>query len=107
MPKAGSKTVAKQSYWCIVKTVEEAGLEATPYHAYVPSFGEWGFVIASKQRYEPPAQYVAGLRFLNAETGAGLFRFPKDMQPVDVEVNRLNNQVLVQYYDSEWRHVTD
>ena len=102
-----SPLFAKQSYWCIVKTVEEAGLEATPYHAYVPSFGEWGFVIASKQHYEPPAAYVAGLRFLNAETGAGLFRFPKDMQPVDVEVNRLNNQVLVQYYDSEWRHVTD
>ena len=102
-----SPLFAKQSYWCIVKTVEEAGLEATPYHAYVPSFGEWGFVIASKQRYEPPAEYVAGLRFLNAETGAGLFRFPKDMQPVDVEVNRLNNQVLVQYYVSEWRHVTD
>jgi hypothetical protein len=29
------------------------------------------------------------------------------MLPVDVEVNRLNNQVLVQYYESEWRHVSD
>jgi hypothetical protein len=29
------------------------------------------------------------------------------MSPVDAEVNRLNNQVLVQYYDSEWRRVTE
>lgn len=28
----------------------------------------------------------------------GLFDFPKDMAPVEAEVNRLNNQVLVQYY---------
>jgi len=102
-----SPLFAKQSYWCIVRTVEDAGLHATPIHAYVPSFGEWGFVIASKQPYEAPATYPEGLRFLNADTVAGLFHFPRDMQPVDVEVNRLNNQVLVQYYDAEWRHVSD
>ena len=102
-----SPLFAKQSYWCIVKTVEDAGLQATPVHAYVPSFGEWGFVIASKQPYEAPATYPDGLRFLNVDTAAGLFRFPRDMLPVDVEVNRLNNQVLVQYYDAEWRRVTD
>ncbi len=73
----------------------------------MPSFGEWGFVIASKQPYEPPTSYLEGLRFLSAETAPSLFRFPKDMREVDVETNHLNNQVLVQYYDSEWRHVTD
>jgi spermidine synthase len=102
-----SPLFAKQSYWCIVRTVESAGLHAAPYHAYVPSFGEWGFVIASKEPYEPPASYVAGLRFLDGSTAPDLFRFPKDMLAVDVEVNRLNNQVLVQYYDSEWRRVSD
>jgi len=33
-----------------------------------------------------------------------LFVFPADMSPVDVEINRLDNQVLVRYYESEWRH---
>jgi len=102
-----SPLFAKQSFWCIVKTVESAGLTATPYHTYVPSFGEWGFVIASKQPYEPPASYLDGLRFVSADTAGSMFRFPKDMREVDVETNHLNNQVLVQYYESEWRHVTD
>jgi spermidine synthase len=105
--QATSPLFAKQSFWCIVKTLESAGLAATPYHAYVPSFGEWGFVIASKHPYEPPAGYLDGLRFLSAATADDLFRFPKDMTEVATEVNRLNNQVLVQYYDSEWRRVTD
>ena len=34
---------------------------------------------------------------------AALFNFPKDMSRVPTEVNRLNNQVLVQYFESEWR----
>jgi spermidine synthase len=102
-----SPLFAKQSFWCIVRTVESVGLHPAPYHAYVPSFGEWGFVLASKHPYRPPTEFPKGLRFLGTDTAAGMFHFPEDMQPVDVEVNRLNNQVLVQYYDSEWKHVTD
>ena len=32
-----------------------------------------------------------------------LFELPQDLQPVDVELNRLNDQVLVRYYEQEWR----
>src|SRR5262245_6759525 len=101
-----SPMFARQSYWCIVKTVQSVGLHATPYHVYVPSFGEWGFVIASRQPFVVPVQYPQGLRFLSNDTAPGLFQFPKDMQPIEAEVNRLNNQVLVQYYEAEWRKVT-
>ena len=101
-----SPMFARQSYWCIVKTVQSVGLHATPYHVYVPSFGEWGFVLASKQPFTQPVQYPQGLRFLSADTAPSLFQFPKDMQPVDAEVNRLNNQALVHYYEAEWQKVT-
>ena len=101
-----SPLFARQSFWCIVRTLESVGLHETPYHAYVPSFGEWGFTIASKQTYVPPSRYLENLKFLTADIAAGLFHFPKDMYPVEVEINRLNNQVLVQYYESEWHHVT-
>jgi spermidine synthase len=97
---------AKQSYWCIVRTLEDAGFLTTPYHVYVPSFGEWGFVIASRQPFVIPTRYRGDLKFLNAETAPALFHFPRDMQPVEVEVNRLNNQALVHYYESEWHQVT-
>src|SRR5271155_3240762 len=43
-----SPLFARQSYWCIVETVKQAGLRTYPYHLYVPSFGEWGFVIGSQ-----------------------------------------------------------
>jgi len=101
--QATSPLYARRSFWCIVATVEAAGLKATPYHALVPSFGEWGYVIASREPYSPPGRYLPELRFLAPEIEPTLFRFPKDMDRVPAAVNRLNNQVLVQYYEAEWK----
>ena len=44
-------------------------------------------------------------RFLTSETLAGMFSFPADMARIPAEVNQLNNQVLVRYFESEWRKV--
>ncbi len=100
-----SPLYARQSFWCVVTTLESVGFTATPYHALVPSFGEWGFVLAGKRAYRPPAKYEAPTRFLTPETTPALFEFPKDMARFDAEVNRLNNQVLVRYFENEWRQV--
>lgn len=98
-----SPMFARKSFWCVVTTVEEVGLEATPYHALVPSFGEWGYIVASNGHWEPPTRYPVETRFVTPELHPALFTFPKDMSRVPTEVNRLNNQVLVQYFESEWR----
>jgi spermidine synthase len=100
-----SPLFARQSYWCIVETLKQAGLRTYPYHVYVPSFGEWGFVLAGQRAYEPPSQLPEGLRFLSAQNLGSLFEFPKDMLPVPAEPNRLNNQVLVRYYEQDWSDI--
>ncbi len=100
-----SPLFARQSYWCIVETVKQAGLRAYPYHVYVPSFGEWGYVIGSLAPFEPPQQLPSGLRFLSARNVAEMFVFPNDMTPVAAEPNRLNDQILVRYYEREWKEI--
>src|SRR4029453_16588442 len=59
-----SPMFARDSYWCIVETLKRAGLKTYPYHVYVPSFGEWGFVIASAHDYQSPTLLPPGLRFV-------------------------------------------
>jgi len=71
----------------------------------VPSFGEWGYIIASRHPYTPPTSYPVATKFLTPETTPGLFHFPADMARVDAEINRMNNQVLVRYFEEEWRKV--
>ena len=45
------------------------------------------------------------LKFLNAGSFTAMFDFPTDLAPPDgeIEINRLDNQALVRYYETEWR----
>jgi spermidine synthase len=106
-----SPLFARRSYWCVVRTLEAAGFAPLPYHAFVPSFGEWGFVLAQPRSSEKPAlpqpdgaALPSGLRYLDPATLQSLFVLSPDMSaPSDVQPNRLNNQVLVAYYEHEWK----
>ncbi len=97
-----SPLVARHSFWTVVHTIESVGLRTTPYHAHVPSFGEWGFVIASRRPWRLPEALPGGLQFLSPTTLPLLLDFPLDMARVPAEVNRLSNQALVYTYEREW-----
>jgi spermidine synthase len=106
--QATSPLFARASFWCIARTIETAGFHVRPYHAPVPSFGEWGYVLAKRSSFEPPATLAREgqrdlLRWLDDATMPSLFVFGRDMSEVPVEINRLNNQALVQYYEREWQ----
>jgi spermidine synthase len=100
-----SPLIARKSFWTVATTIEAAGLQTTPYHAHVPSFGEWGFILASRRPFRMPTELPAGLRFLSLADLPTLFNFPLDMARVPTEVNRLSNQVLVQTFEDEWGKV--
>ena len=100
-----SPLIARKSFWTVATTIEAAGLATTPYHAHVPSFGEWGFILASRRPYRLPDSLPTGLRFLSPADLPTLFNFPLDMARVPTEVNRLSNQVLVQTFEEEWGKV--
>jgi spermidine synthase len=98
-----SPMFARNSYWCIVRTLEAAGFVVRPYYTAVPSFGLWGFALARSTPFDVPRNPMAGLRFLDDQTLAAMFTLSKDIEPVPVEINRLDNQVLVRYYEGEWK----
>lgn len=98
-----SPLAAPKSYWCIVHTLEAVGFHTLPYHAYVPSFGEWGFVIAKKSdSFGKQVSYPEKLKFISEEVFRQMVNFPQDMQERETEINRLNNQALVNYFEEEW-----
>ncbi len=97
-----SPFVARKSFWCIDETLRACGFVTEPYHTPVPSFGEWGFILASFRPLTDEPSFPGGLRFIDAKSLADLSHFPPDMGPVPVQINRLNNQALVRYFDAEW-----
>jgi spermidine synthase len=100
-----SPLFARKSYWTVVSTIEAVGLQTTPLHVHVPSFGEWGFVIASRRPWQPPEKLPPGLRFLTVAGLPALLQFPPDMARVPAEPNRLSNQALVATFEEEWGRV--
>lgn len=112
--QATSPFFARQAFWCIATTLESvtdaadiaAGLPAIrtyPYRVHVPSFGEWGFIMASRRDVETDRLTVdVTTRFLDDEVLAGLFAFGKDIQRIEAEVNRLDDPLLHRYYQQGW-----
>jgi spermidine synthase len=97
-----SPLVARHSFWCVDATLRACGWVTVPYHCYVPSFGEWGFIIASRRPLPATRDVPDGLRFYSGAVFAQECEFPPDMSRVDVEPNKLNNQVLVRLFEREW-----
>jgi spermidine synthase len=83
------------------------GFDVTSYHCLVPSFGEWGFHIATVGHWREPSAFPPGLRFLDKPTLDQMLVFPVDMARVPSPVNRLNHQELVRLFEQEWSTVAN
>ncbi|HTJ42410.1 MAG TPA: polyamine aminopropyltransferase [Kofleriaceae bacterium] len=102
--QATSPLFARKSFWCVIETMRAAGFEVHPYQLAVPSFGVWGFGLGHVGAFTPPAHAPnVALRFLDDDALVAMFQFSRDMKEVPVEINQLDNQMLVRYYESEWR----
>jgi spermidine synthase len=98
-----SPYIGRKSFWCIDHTITSVGFKTIPYHTYVPSFGEWGFVMGTKNySWRNEGWLPAGLRYINAATIHDMQFFPPDMADESTDINKLNNQVLVHYFENDW-----
>ena len=79
-------------------------LYTIPYHSYIPSFGEWGFVLAGSHLPDWSAIQLPQnvLRFLTPQLLPALTEFPPDMQALPAEINTLQEHPLLQYYEQGW-----
>ncbi|MFV0494999.1 polyamine aminopropyltransferase [Mycobacterium sp.] len=81
--QAGSPFSTRTAFWRTVSTVADAGFAVTPYHVYVPTFGDWGFVLA-RRGTTPPVPALPGdappLRFLDQQVLDAATVFPDDVR---------------------------
>ncbi|MCS6800807.1 MAG: polyamine aminopropyltransferase [Chloroflexota bacterium] len=102
--QATSPYHAREAYWSIGASLEAAGLQVLPYHVLVPTFGEWGFYLASDlaiphHSYRPRT----AVRFLTAEAMARAVVFEPDIAPLPVAASTLDRQEILDYYARAWR----
>ncbi len=100
--QATSPFAARHAFWCIHGTAKEVFGSALPYHCYVPTFGDWGFVMAPAFEIETTkdmrVRYFSSKTFMNAQ------HFPADSSGIKTRVNTFNNPVLYTYYLKGWKN---
>ncbi|MGI9501754.1 MAG: polyamine aminopropyltransferase, partial [Geminicoccaceae bacterium] len=109
--QATSPVYARKAFWSIFRTLEATAdpyregetFAVLPYHAYVPSFGDWGFIAASPRQLDWSAiRLPENLRFLSSKVLPDLTVFPPDIDRVAVDINTLQNHPLLRYYEEGW-----
>ena len=101
--QASSPYYSREAYWSIAETLEKAGFAVHSYHLQVPSFGEWGFHMASVGKIDPAEiDFSVPMRYLDDEVWQTLHIFDGDMARLPVAANRLDKPVLARYYRRGW-----
>jgi spermidine synthase len=109
--QATSPFYSTDAFWCIANTIASTTLGSAggklyplPYHADVPSFGEWGFVMAARRLLAPEnVRLGVPTRYLSPALLPTLFVFPADTAARPTPINRLDNQALVRLYEQGYR----
>lgn len=100
---------AKKAFWSILKTVKAAGFgKVYPFSTYIPSFGQWGFVVASKIRNIDFSNVKLSVptKFLTNDIITGLFIFSKDAlyDLSKLRISTLDDPIISSYYLSDWEY---
>ncbi|WP_369809995.1 polyamine aminopropyltransferase [Gracilibacillus caseinilyticus] len=110
MVQSTSPVFAREVYWTISNTIASTGLTTENLHVDVPSFGNWGFVLASREEIAIEDLNInVPTDFLNNHMLESLTVFGKDEDDSfadedKLEVNTLIDPVLIEMYENAWKY---
>lgn len=114
MIQSTSPVFATEVYWTISKTIASTGLLTKNLHVDVPSFGNWGFVMASREAIDlDEIDITVPTKFLTADMIPDLTTFGKDEDkkisdgsgdPIELKPNTLIDPHLIQIYEGAWKN---
>lgn len=101
--QATSPLVSNGSFWSIHRTIEAAGFDTLPLRVYLPSFGDWGFVLAKLETFDRTFRVASDVKLQCLSTAQleSLTHFPSDTLRKTANINHLNDQTLVHRYLDE------
>ncbi|BAC12899.1 spermidine synthase [Oceanobacillus iheyensis HTE831] len=109
MVQATSPVFAREVYWTISETISSTNLNTENLHVDVPSFGNWGFVMASREEIDLDIMEIpVSTRFLTDDMMPALTAFGKDedqqIPNFELKANTLIDPHLIQIYEKAWEN---
>jgi len=101
-----------RTFWTIHNTIRAAAPYVTPYRYAIPSFGDWGFNLASNRPFEPRELEIAEAknRWLNSELWLSSLAFSTEERALgerlwqNGEISSIGNPRVLIYLkeEAEW-----
>jgi spermidine synthase len=113
MAQSTSPFRARKAFWCIHNTLKsinlrERSLKVKALHVLIPTFGKWGFNLASFEDINTEdIKLEVPCRFLSNEFIGTMFNFPNDMGPLETDISTLNKPAVVTYYRQGYHKYLD
>ena len=105
--QATSPELSPKAFWSIEKSLQATDFEYIyPYQVSVPSFGTWGFMMASKTKLTPAInRSEIERKFVDSELLEHIFFFPSDIKQTreEAELSTLDRPTILEYYLEHWQ----
>jgi spermidine synthase len=100
--QSSSPFYTRKTYWCIERTLAEVFSRTYSYQITVPSFGIWGFHIASQENFSTDSfMFTVPTRYISNDSMKVASIFAKDTDKTSVPVNTMLEPKLFELYLKE------
>ncbi len=96
--QASSPWVVRNAFWCVANTLDTVFEHSQAVYSQVPSFGPWGYVMASNSPFSKQRNLPANNRYITNENWQFALQHPSDLPPLQLPANYLQTLPLMQYY---------
>jgi spermidine synthase len=105
--QAGEVFLSRKTFTCIENTLKTVFKYTAKHHTQVPSFGDWGFIMASNEPIRVQTKFeLNNLKYYSDKQYAVDNYFSKDSFANHLNINTLDNPILLSYYIDEWNDWT-
>ena len=101
--QASSPWIERNAFWCIASTLDSVFESMQAVYSNIPSFGPWGYVMASNTPFNKQRKFPASTRYVTDDNWQFTLQHPNDLPPKVLPINKLQTLPLMQYYAEGYR----
>lgn len=101
--QASSPWVQRRAFWSIASTLNSVFSSVNMVYSQVPSFGPWGYIMASNRSAKKYRKIPEGTRYISDDNWEFTLEHPNDLPPLSLDVNHLQTLILMQYYNEDYQ----
>ncbi|WP_158278827.1 polyamine aminopropyltransferase [Leucothrix arctica] len=96
--QASSPWVVRNAFWSVASTLDVVFENSQAVYSQVPSFGPWGYVMASNAPFAKQRNIPASTRYITNDNWQFVLKHPTDLPPIEMPANYLQTLPLMRFY---------